>query len=53
MPDRQPIARTMAAYRASTCPCGQPIAVGDRIALIRGRWRCDEVCNRTERGTDA
>ena len=33
-------ARPMAAYRASTCLCGQPIAVGDGIALVKRRWRC-------------
>ena len=37
-------ARPMAAYRASTCLCGQPIAVGDGIAMLKRRWRC-MTCN--------
>lgn len=37
-------ARPMQAIHASTCPCGQPIAVGDGIALVKRRWRC-MTCN--------
>ena len=34
--------RSMKARRASTCRCGRPIRVGDRITRHSGKWLCLE-----------